>query len=237
MAKGTELATVSPSNYALLRLDKTVLTEALAENIGPEGLSPQDLPKVTNPSGAKGMFTISGASGDEAFKALEGIIVAWQAERVWFEKAFGESSGDPPACVGHVNASGYMEGNPGVNGNKDCANCPKAEFELGPERCIERRVVLLLRENSIFPVVLTITPSGLRVFKQYGMSLSNELDPETGIPLRHWQVVSRFELEKDTSANGIEYQKISNIKMVRKLTPDECFGIAELRKSLVLPRR
>jgi hypothetical protein len=90
--------------------------------------------------------------------------------------------------------------------------------------CTEKRLIFILPEDSIIPIVVHVTPASLRVMSQYFMRLLR-------IGKRPQDVVTSLALEKDENKDGIKYAKVKPSKAA-DLEPDAALRMRSLAHDL-----
>ena len=191
-------AIVPVEDYAIMLPDGNV-SEIIAENLGGEAISPLDLDRVSVPSGGATTWTVPTLDGEEEVKALTGIIIHTQVQRVYWAEPFS-GGGTPPDCISEDAVTG--EGTPGG----DCARCEFSKFgskENGrAQACQMRRLVFMVRPDSLLPLVVSVPPSSLKPAKNYLLRLASRKRPA-------YSVITELTLEKDKNADGIAYSRIN----------------------------
>jgi len=200
MAKKDESTAIVPVNeYALMSIDAPI-NEVIEENLGDEELNPvSDLEKIQVPSGGATVWTIPTIDGEEDVKELTGIIVHTQRVRLYWAESFENSGSTPPDCYSDDGKHGI--GTPGGL----CSECPMNQWGSADKgngkACQERRLLYMLRPDSILPVVINVPPTSLKPIRQYLVRLA-------GKGLSSYSVYTKLLLEKDKSEGGINYAKI-----------------------------
>lgn len=203
-----ELATVA--SYAVMQAEPDALGAMLRTNVGPQGLSVFDLDTVKTPAGGGTTFVVPTIDGEEEAKELRGVIVGFKDLRSYWRTGFDESGGGtPPDCSSQDMVRG--EGDPGG----DCARCPFSKFGTSgrAQACTQRRLLFLLRECDLLPIVVSVSPASLKVVRQFFLRLASHATPYYG-------VVSSVTLVRDKNRDGIQYSKIL-ISAAGRLTPEE----------------
>ncbi len=150
------------------------LAELLAEVFEgrDEGLSFSDLPRAKVPSGESKSFQIG---DDDPVKKIRGIIIVRQERRNYWEKSISEGGGNQaPDCSSRDGEHGVGVNGPDSADNPTglCANCPFSQWaEDGENRvpppCKPQEVMLILTEESAFPLVLTVPRTSMRESRNY----------------------------------------------------------------------
>ena len=220
--QGTEtkaLATVA--SYAVLQADQGALGEMLATNVGPGGLSVFDLDTVKTPAGGGTTFTVPSVDGEEEAKELRGVLVGFKDMRSYWRTGFDESGGGtPPDCSSQDMVHG--EGDPGG----ECARCPYSKFGTAgrAQACQQRRLLFLVREGDLLPIVVSVSPASLKPVRQFFLRLASH-----GVP--YYGVLASLTLAKDKNRDGIAYSKIT-IAMAGRLSSEEAARMRSYSEAL-----
>ena len=210
--KTNTLATIT--EYRALATDTKEVLAVVRENLGNDRITERDLDRVTMPLGGGLSWTVPTLEGEESIKSLEGIIVHWTTPRAYWRLGVDEVGGSaPPDCFSSDGE--YGTGDPGG----DCFSCPMNQWgsaEKGHGKaCKEKRMLFLLRPNSVLPVVVQAPSTSLQPLKKYLYRLSEHVTP-------YWLVVTRLGLEKAQSGGGITYSRI--VPTVGRIVPEEQRG-------------
>ncbi len=94
-----------------------------------------------------------------------------------------------------------------------CDDCPLNEFGSGKndtgKACKEKRLLFMVRESDLMPIVVGAPPGSLKAIKQYLMRLR--------VP--YWQAVTSLKLQKTKNSAGINYAEIVP-RLVGTLPPE-----------------
>lgn len=180
------------SGFAAL-MDGDALEDAAADLAGLQ----LTFDRIKIPAGGSTAFEIPG-DGDEMemAKEVKGVILLHHPAYAYYTEKYSGGS-NPPDCGSFNGIQGT--GNPGGA----CASCPYNQFGSGEgqsKACKNRRMLYILMENELFPMVLSLPTGSLKEFTRYvkrqlskGRKLSN--------------IVTRISLKKATSASGIAYSQ------------------------------
>lgn len=198
--------------YAIAKSEPQVLLEAMAENIGNQGLTAFDLDRVTIPAGGGKSWTVPTLEGEESAKTLEGVIVGWREPRAYWRLSLDESGGNtPPDCSSDDGVVGV--GDPGGQ----CAKCQFAQFGSKEgsdgQACKQMRLLFIVRPSDMLPLALFLPPTSLKACKQYFLRLASQ-----GIP--YYGVITKLALESDKNAGGVAYSKAVPT-MAGQLAPED----------------
>src|SRR5690606_3431853 len=193
------LPAVVDANYAVMELPAAELAEIIAANLGGEGITQFDLDRVRIPAGGSTTWSIPTLDGEEETRVLEGIIIHFTTPRAYWKTPFDESGGGtPPDCSSEDGIVGV--GNPGG----DCSTCPLSKFGTAKNRrgqaCKQMRLLFMLREDSLLPIVVVLPPMSLRPARQYFLRLASQRQA-------FYSVITRIELERDRNQDGIPYSR------------------------------
>ena len=196
--------------YAVLEMDTQDLQEIISENLGGESLSPSDLDRVKIPSGGGTTWTIPDIDGERDEREIEGVVVFWKNVRAYWETEY-DGSNNPPDCYSDDGDVGI--GNPGGR----CSQCPLSQWGSDSkggkgQECKQMRLMFVLQETSLLPLVIVLPPTSLANSKKYFLRLAS-----AGVP--YWGVTTKFTLEKDKSEGGIMYSK-ATLSAGAKLSPE-----------------
>lgn len=189
------------------------LHEAMAEECA--GMDFQ-FDRIKIPAGGSTAFEIPGEDDDDTqmVKEVTGVILYHHpAYARYVDKYTGGSN--PPDCGSFDGVTGI-----GVPGGS-CATCPYNQFGSGEgqsKACKNRRMLYILQEGELFPLVLSLPTGSLKEFTKYvkrQLSKGRKLN----------QVVTKISLKKATSNSGIAFSQ-AVFSMNRVLTPQEKQSIA-----------
>lgn len=209
----TAVATIEPTGYmALKNFD---FREAIAEEM--DGLDAA-FDRIKMPSGDTTVFQLPSDNPDEPelLKELSAVILYHHPIRAYFKEKYTGGI-NPPDC-GSLDAI-EGQGNPGGT----CSVCIYNEFGTGENNskaCKERRRLYLLRENELFPILLSLPTGSLKEFSRYIMRcLSKGHKTNT--------IVTKISLTKAVNKGGIAYAK-ATFRMERPLKDEELPLVAKL---------
>ena len=173
--------------------------------------------RIKIPSGGSLAFEVPGDEEEtEMAKTITAVIAFHHPAFGYYATKF-QGGSNPPDCGSFDGIHGT--GNPGGL----CRACPYNKFGSGGNKskaCKNRHMLYLVREDEIFPVVISLPTGSLKSFTDYvkhqltkGRKLSN--------------IVTQISLEKATNDEGIVYSK-AKFKFVRVLNDDEKKFIGEM---------
>lgn len=214
-----------PSSYLALAQDPKTIKQFLQENVG-TSLRSFDLDRVKVPGAGSTTWKVPTLDGPKNLDVIEGIVIAWKDMRsYWPDKYTGGKQ--PPACTSRDLIVGV--GHPGGK----CATCPLAQFgsakddsgnPAAGQACRQLRMLLVLRDTSMLPLLLIVPPSSYRSVKQYFLRIVSS-------GLSYWAVTTQFHLVTDKNARGIEYSK-AELARGRNLTPTELARVPSIQQAL-----
>ncbi len=155
--------------------------------------------RIKIPAGGGTMFEFPSSNPDESdmVKDFSAVILYHHPMYVFYSSKFNGSN-NPPDCLSIDGITGV-----GIPGGK-CINCPKNKFgsgENGSKACKNKHQMYLLRENEIFPMVLSLPTSSNREFSKYIKRLLSRGKKSDS-------VVTKFSLKKAMNKTGISYSQI-----------------------------
>lgn len=201
----TEVA-ITRGFAALEGLD--ILQEALADDC--QGLD-FSFDRIKIPAGGTTAFEIPGDDEDDTqmAKDITGVILFNHPAYAYYTEKYTGGS-NPPDCGSFDGVTGT--GNPGGA----CATCPYNQFGSGEgqsKACKNRRLIYILQEEELFPMVLSLPTGSLKEFTKYvkrQLSKGRKLN----------QVVTKISLKKATSNSGIAFSQ-AVFSFVRSLDDTE----------------
>ncbi len=189
------------------------LTEAMSEECAGLEFS---LDRVKIPSGGMTAFEVPTGDGEttELEKELDCVILISHPANAYYKEAYKGGS-NPPDC-------GSFDGVTGSSG-ASCKTCPYNQFGSGvgkSKACKNRRMMYLLRENELFPLILNLPTGSLRSFTKYVQSLLSR-------GKRPHQVVTRITLRKAKNGDSPEFSQ-AVFKCLRALSTEEQANIGAM---------
>lgn len=174
--------------------------------------------RVRIPSGGGTVFEMPGADGDETemVRELTGVILYSHPAYSYYASRY-QGGNLPPECSSFDGICGI--GNPGG----ECKSCKYNRFGSGEgqgKACKNRRMIYLLLEGELFPVMLSLPTGSLKAFQQYA---KRQLSKHR---LLH-QVVTKVTLKKASSSQGITFSQ-AVFTFERELTPDELASVGNM---------
>ena len=227
--KSTGLATID-GEWAIKASEESI-PDLLRENLGSEGISPFDLPKVSVPTGGGISFMVPGIGGETAEKELLGVILHTRMTRAWYENSFEEAGGgNPPDCLSEDGIHGVGIQAEKLDAPALCEACPMSKWDSdrrggGGQDCASVRPIFLLRRGDLLPIRVNAPSGSVASARRFllGCTLAS---------LRYFEVVTRLTLEKKKQrGGGIEYAALA-FEISAPLDPASRAIIDEMRKAL-----
>jgi len=217
MAKNDKALEVQKSGY--LQLADFNMNEAMAEEL--DGLD-GGFERIKIPSAGSTVFEVPGENPNEpdAVKEFSAVILYHHPLFAYYKDKYTGGS-NPPDCGSFDGVIG--EGDPGGN----CAKCPYNQFgsgENGSKACKNRRRIYVLREEEIFPLLLSLPTGSLKEFSRYIKRLLSKGKKSNS-------VVTRFSLKKAVNSGGIAYSQ-AQFAVDRNLTAEEYALVSKLSEQV-----
>ncbi len=167
--------------------------------------------RIKIPAGGSTIFELPSGNPDEpdTVKEFSAVILYHHPMYIFYSSKYSGSS-NPPDCLSVDGITGV-----GIPGGK-CMNCSKNKFgsgENGSKACKNKHQIYLLRENEIFPMVLSLPTSSNREFSRYIKRLLSRGKKSDS-------VVTKFSLKKAVNKTGISYSQVQ-FSVARELTNEE----------------
>ena len=167
--------------------------------------------RIKIPAGGSTIFELPSGNPDEpdTVKEFSAVILYHHPMYIFYSSKYSGSS-NPPDCLSVDGITGI--GNPGGN----CINCPKNKFgsgENGSKACKNKHQIYLLRENEMFPLILSLPTSSNKEFSKYIKRLLSKGKKSD-------KVVTKFSLKKAVNKTGISYSQVQ-FAAFRDLNPKE----------------
>jgi hypothetical protein len=221
----TELSAMG--QYALVAVEASEAVQALSEALAPgETLELSDLPIVKVPTAGALNWQLPDGS---ATKNLNGVILARQPVRAYWNQSYDETGGGtPPDCSSVDLLTGI--GDNGQEGTvHDCRACPWAQFgsarnakgeAAGGQACRQITRLFLAMDGQRLPVMVALPPTSFRDARKFAI--------QNGLAQHEVDVT----LVNDQSQGGIKYSKAA-FAVNRVLEPDEKRAMYEYRQAFI----
>ena len=195
--------------------DMQWLNDAMSEDCA--GIELQ-LDRIKIPAGGSTAFEIPTGDSDEPEMAKEitGVILYNHPAYAYYTDKYTGGS-NPPDCSSFDGIHGT--GTPGGN----CKTCPLNKFGSGDGKskaCKNRRILYILREGELFPVILNLPVGSSGAYKNYVKHLLTQRSSLS-------RVVTTISLKKAMSESNIAFSQ-ATFKCVRQLTDDEISALEPL---------
>lgn len=219
-AAGIANLSPAPVDSSYIALNNNAL-DIIRENLKSQPMTYDLFDVVKSPSGGSTVFSVPGLAGDEAEKELVGIILDYTTPRAYWTSA-DPVEGTPPDCM---SADSIVS-----HDGKPCAMCPFNDFgskdgDSNAKACKESVLLLLLRPNSIMPLLVRVPVTSKPRFLKYMARLVGMLTPISG-------VVTKITLEKTTSKAGKPYA-LFNFEAVSTLSSEDAANAKGFGRQLI----
>ena len=188
----TELTTTNAfSHLANFNVNETMVEEL-------DGLS-LVLDRIKVPSGGITVFELpsEGSNEPETIRESTGVILYHHPVFAYYKDEYTGGK-EPPDCGSFDGVTG--EGDPGG----ECAKCRFNQFGTGvngSKACQNRRLLYILREGEVFPLMLSLPTGSLKEFTRYIQRLLSKGQ-------RSAAVVTKFSLKKELNKKGVTYSQV-----------------------------
>lgn len=195
--------------------DMAWLNDAMNEDCA--GIELQ-LDRIKIPAGGSTAFEVPGDDGDDTqlVKEITGVILFNHPANAYYKDKYTGGS-NPPDCSSFDGKLGI--GTPGG----ECINCPYNKFGSGDGKskaCKNRRMLYILREGELFPIILNLPVGSSASYKNY---VKHVLSKRTSLS----RVVTTISLKKAMSDSNIAFSQ-AVFKMVRPLSEEELVAVAPM---------
>jgi hypothetical protein len=205
--------------------DAADMALALQENLAGGTVGAFDFDRIRMPAGGALSWTIKDpeTGKPQAVTEINGIIIFFKDQKSFWKTGLDESNAapKPPDCFSVDTVVGV--GDPGVV----CARCAYNQFGSAKggkgagKACKDVRLLFLLRENDLLPVLLPAPPTSIKAVKDYMMFLSGR-----GVP--YWQAVTKITLEGDQNAAKIDFSKLK-LELVGRIDRSQLPGVRKFQ--------
>lgn len=226
---GNELAIRTDFDLAIVSAESTPaeLVETLQETLGGR-LRPYDLQRIVWPSGKATTWEIPTVGGETVpAKEIVAVPILTTITRQFWEKRSVGPDNTPPVCKSDDGERGEpTERGRELGATGDCRTCPLAQWGPNntPPACKERRELYLLMESQYFPMVLSVPPSSIKVWRDFVKPLSLQ-------GVAPWAAVVRFKLTTATNPNGDPYALLK-LELVGRVPPEHKERLRQYRETL-----
>lgn len=209
-----EIAVIKQEQFPAL-VDGSDLREALLANTRGVGFQESDLVRVTTPAAGATNWTVNTVSGEENTPEIRGILVYFAPRGVLWPTLEPDALGSQPLLVTNDLVSAqrfgdvYGDIDPDVleqyavgDNLYDWTELPWNQWGSGKngigKRCKESRLLMILRENEAFPLVIRAQPGSLKTVRPFIMRL----------PVPHYRAVVCLKLQKVQNRGGQPFSQI-----------------------------
>lgn len=232
LLRETEDFIMSEKKNVTANNEQTALTTggfAALANVGALNDATEDLAgleltfdRIKIPAGGSTAFEIPDGDGDDVsmVKEIIGVILLHHPAYAYYKEKYTGGS-NPPDCGSFDGVTG--SGDPGGA----CAVCPLNQFGSGEgqsKACKNRRMIYVLMEGELFPMVLSLPTGSLKEFTKY---LKRQLSK--GRKLN--QIVTKISLKKATNSSGIAFSQ-AVFTFDRVLNEEERAAVAVMTDSV-----
>lgn len=173
--------------------------------------------RIKIPTGGNTTFEVPDGDTDEGTrpaKEIVGVIILHHPAYAYYRDRY-TGGNNPPDCGSFDGIHG--RGTPGG----ECRECPFNQFGSGEgagKACKNRRMLYILMEGEIFPMVLSLPTGSLKEFAKY---VKHQLTKGRRLS----QIVTKISLKRAVNANGIAFSQ-AVFSFVRTLDPVEAESMA-----------
>ena len=169
------------------------------------------LERIKVPSGGTTVFELpsEGSNEPETIRDFTGVILYHHPVFAYYKDEYTGGK-EPPDCGSFDGVNG--EGDPGGA----CIKCRFNQFGTGvngSKACQNRRLLYILREGEVFPIMLSLPTGSLKEFTRYIQRLLSK-------GLRPARVVTKFSLKKELNKKGAPYSQVQ-FTLARSLAAEE----------------
>lgn len=206
-------------NQGFMGLKDFNISEGFSEELA--GLD-SGFERIKIPAGCGTMFEVPSDNPNEpdTVKDFSAVILYHHPMFTFYKEKYSGSSNSPDCLsIDGKNGVGFPGG--------ACINCPKNKFgsgENGSKACKNKHQIYLLRENEIFPVILSLPTSSNKEFSRYiKRLLSTGKKSDT--------VVTKFSLKRAVNKGGIAFSQVQ-FAVERALSDEEAQFIKKLSEQI-----
>lgn len=181
--------------------------------------------KIKVPSGGGLAFEVPGDNPDEPDlqKEFKAVIIYHHPVLSYYKEKY-TGGNEAPDCSSIDGINGIEKETGEVNLCKDCPHNQFGSGENGGKACKTKRRIFILRENEVFPSILTLPTGSLADFSKFIYSLVKKGKKSN-------QVVTKFGLKKESNKNGITYSKVT-LAYDRDLNEPELENITKMSEQV-----
>ncbi|MEG1639985.1 MAG: hypothetical protein RR284_03565 [Ruthenibacterium sp.] len=215
--QNTQEITVASGFAALTHM--TDFGAALAEDFAGLELT---FDRIKIPAGGSTTFEISNGDEEEPqmVKDITGVILLQHPAFAYYAEKYTGGK-NPPDCGSFDGVFG--NGNPGGS----CAACPYNQYGSGEgqgKACKNRRMLYILMEGELFPMMLSVPTGSLKEYTTYAKRQLSK-----GRKLSH--IVTKISLKKAVNRSGITFSQAA-FTFERMLNAEEITAIGTIAKQV-----
>ncbi|KKN79823.1 hypothetical protein LCGC14_0336780 [marine sediment metagenome] len=219
--KENALATIDEAQYPALTSGRNI-NAVMKVNFGGDDVKPEDLITIKLPTGGSITWLIPTTEGETSTLVLEGILVHIAMRRAYWKEG-NEGFPDCRAIDARIGV-----GDPGG----DCSACPNAVFgtkinkdgsKSGGQACNLRRLLFMVREGDLLPIVIDTPATSLVPVKNWLIAITSR-------GLFYYQFLTRLELT--AAGSGQEKYAIVKPSCGPLLSPEATEKILNYAKTL-----
>jgi hypothetical protein len=222
----TALAPVNKNEFAALD-PQNALAVAMTEHLAltGESIGPKDLVRVKTPAAGGTQWQIQAAGGDkpEYAEAIEGILVYYHKQGVLWPSDDALKGTLPVLRTFDLQTAEQVGPIPDamIDAMEKCridertfkwTTLPWNEWGTGKggvgKRCKEQRVLYVLRQGDMFPLIITAQPGSLNSVTDFIKRLFESSHKKFGEAVPYYRCVVRLSLKQETAKNGQVYAQI-----------------------------
>lgn len=174
--------------------------------------------RIRIPAGGSTAFEIPDGDADDTqmVKEVTGVILLHHPAYAYYSEKYAGGS-NPPDCGSFDGVTGT-----GIPGGS-CAVCPYNQYGSGEgqgKACKNRRMIYILMEGELFPMVLSLPTGSLKEFQKY---VKRQLSKARKLS----QIVTKISLRKAVSKSGIAFSQ-AVFSYERELTAAEKSAVGQM---------
>lgn len=219
MSKNQNTQEIAVTNGFAALSNMTDLGAALAEDLAGLELT---FDRIKIPAGGSTAFEIPDGDEEETqmAKDITGVILLQHPAFAYYAEKYTGGK-NPPDCDSFDGITG--SGNPGGS----CAACPYNQYGSGEgqgKACKNRRMLYILMEGELFPMMLSVPTGSLKEYTTYAKRQLSK-----GRKLSH--IVTKVSLKKATNSSGITFSQ-AVFSFERMLSAEEIAAIGTITEQV-----
>lgn len=220
--------------FAIAQVDIGEIVETIKANIEGTPISENTLERIRIPAGGSTTWVIPTVDGEVESKTLTGVIVYSKLVRAYWQTSYDDGGGsDLPDCSSRDSKQAFPSGEfkppapAHPAGGYACQGCELAQFGSGKDgrgqACQQKRLVFMLTQGDVLPVVVALAPTSLKAASDYMMRLTRAGKP-------YWKVQTTIKLEKFTDPKP---HARAIFERAADLSDEEWSRLAQYRSELI----